>query len=192
MTIEQWITIATRKLAPESAEQVRREIGEHFQCALAAGNSDIASLGDPRKANRQYRKVLLTAPEAKLIKGVFPDFASWWKYAILGVSNVLICAGAWAISGHSDLVWRAWPIGVLLLLQYAGPLLCPKTPQDLRIWRIARGAGFIVGMVFLITTWNWMSYSIMAQFFFVSACQIRATVIRRKLSSDRWPVFAYI
>src|SRR5262249_20850347 len=70
---------ANRPLSPESALQIRTEIGEDYESArqaamspgVAAENADreaVAALGDPKTANRQYRKVLLTSSEARLLR----------------------------------------------------------------------------------------------------------------------------
>jgi hypothetical protein len=190
MTIDQWIAIATSKLAPESAEQVRREIGEHYHCALAAGAWDIASLGDPRKANREYRKVLLTAAEARFVERpqriVPPGSWRWWGMAVLGLLTDLAWASRWPSSGPY-LVWRAWPLGALLLLQYLGPLLRIRTPARLRIWHWVRVAGFAVAMLLLITVWDGSIFGLMTQFLVVVSFLGAPATLRRKFPVDKWP-----
>ena len=64
--LEKWLADATRGLSPESAAQARTEIQQHYDSASEAGDDAIAALGDPRAANRGYRKVLLTEQEAML------------------------------------------------------------------------------------------------------------------------------
>jgi hypothetical protein len=64
--LEKWLSDATRGLSAESAVQVRAEIQEHYDSAREAGDDAITALGDPRAANRAYRKVLLTQQEAML------------------------------------------------------------------------------------------------------------------------------
>src|SRR5579863_10472288 len=76
--LDTWLARATRQLSAASAAQVRTEIAQHFdsarESALAAGTtpdeadrSAIAALGDPIAANRQYRRVLITRSEARLL-----------------------------------------------------------------------------------------------------------------------------
>ena len=65
--------IATRGLSAESAAQVRAEIQQHYDSACEAGDDAIAALGDPRAANRAYRKVLLTEQEAKFLDNMLYD-----------------------------------------------------------------------------------------------------------------------
>jgi len=62
--IERWLSDATRGLSAESATKVRAEIQQHYESACEAGSDAIDGLGDPRAANRAYRKVLLTEQEA--------------------------------------------------------------------------------------------------------------------------------
>lgn len=64
--LEQWLSAATRYLSAESAAQVRAEIQQHYDSACEAGDDAIAALGDPRAANRAYRKALLTEQEAMM------------------------------------------------------------------------------------------------------------------------------
>lgn len=77
--LEQWIAVATEGLAPESGDQVYREIAAHYQSAvedsIAAGMSDTAArrdailaLGDPSVANREYAQALLTGNELKYLQ----------------------------------------------------------------------------------------------------------------------------
>jgi GTP cyclohydrolase III len=79
-TLEQWLDVATSGLCESAADRVRAEIGEHYASALEAAAADDAdpidaerlavdALGDAKTANRQYRRVLLTASEEELLRG---------------------------------------------------------------------------------------------------------------------------
>jgi hypothetical protein len=70
MTLDQWLTIATRGLAKKSVDRVRAEIAEHAQSALDSGHDPVLALGDPQAANRAYRKVLLTSYEEHYLRTV--------------------------------------------------------------------------------------------------------------------------
>src|SRR5882724_848375 len=74
-----WLKQATRHLAQASAAQVRGEIQEHYESAREAAMSSgasadeadrlaVAALGDSQVANCQYRNVLLTSAEARLLR----------------------------------------------------------------------------------------------------------------------------
>src|SRR5579872_3588438 len=77
--LDRWLKQATRHLASDSAGQVRGEIREHYESAREAAINNgatahqadqlaLAALGDAKTANRQYRKVLLTTAEARLLR----------------------------------------------------------------------------------------------------------------------------
>jgi len=68
--LEQWLSDATRGLTAESGAQVRAEIQQHYDSACEAGDDALSALGDPRAANRAYRKVLLTEGEALMVPSV--------------------------------------------------------------------------------------------------------------------------
>jgi hypothetical protein len=64
--LDQWLFAATKGLSKESAAQVRAEIQEHYDSSREAGGAAadvMRALGDPRTANRGYRRVLLTKRE---------------------------------------------------------------------------------------------------------------------------------
>jgi hypothetical protein len=65
--IEKWLTIATRDLSDDAVERIGAENTEHYRSILDSGRTPeaaLASLGDPKMANRQYRRVYLTRKEA--------------------------------------------------------------------------------------------------------------------------------
>jgi hypothetical protein len=73
-----WLNAATQGLSAESRIRIEKEIRAHFESAREseiatcanpeeAGLSAIISLGDPKAANRAYRKVLLTQADERLL-----------------------------------------------------------------------------------------------------------------------------
>jgi len=77
--LDNWLRQAARTLASDSAARVRTEIQEHYESAreaamsggAAADEADGLALGAPgdaRTANCQYRRVLLTSAEARLLR----------------------------------------------------------------------------------------------------------------------------
>lgn len=105
--LERWLSTATRGLSAESAERVRAEIQQHYDLTSEAGEDAIAVLGDPRAANRAYRKVLLTEREATMAATLTrpPLAGAALAIQIFRVSLVfLIAGGAFIrlISGTAD------------------------------------------------------------------------------------------
>jgi hypothetical protein len=73
MKFEAWLATATHGLAPDAAERIRLEIGDHYHSALAAGASSaqaLTTLGDPQQANRDYRRVFLTEKQAAFARAL--------------------------------------------------------------------------------------------------------------------------
>src|SRR5436309_664777 len=77
--LDSWLKQATRNLSKTSAAQVGTEIGEHYEstreAAMGGGATAeqadelaLTALGDAKTANRQYRQVLLTSAEARLLR----------------------------------------------------------------------------------------------------------------------------
>lgn len=77
--LDSWLEQATRCLSRDSVAQVRSEIREHYESAretaisggATADEADrlaVCALGDAKTANRQYRNVLLTASEARMLR----------------------------------------------------------------------------------------------------------------------------
>ena len=82
-TVEEWLVRATRDLSDDAVEHIRTEITEHYQTALDSGytpEAALASLGEPKAANRQYRRVYLTRKEA-VAAGALASFRKSLKEA---------------------------------------------------------------------------------------------------------------
>src|SRR5215472_18445254 len=190
--LDRWLEQATRQLAKDSAGQVRAEIQEHYEAAREtairsgataeeAERLAVRDLGDAWTANCQYRRVLLTTGEARLLReGNWEARAvcsrPWLKWMFLVVPAAAFytatalflkgsVAGAW--------VWVAGGIGLLL----AAPLLPIYTPSRGRVFRLVKWVvmlslfGMVFGSEWL--KWSWVS-------------------IRRKLPVARWPKQLYL
>jgi hypothetical protein len=103
--IESWLSDATRGLSVESAARVRAEIQQHYEAASDAGTDAIAALGDPRVANRAYRKVLLTEQEALMA----PVLTQPRRPCLLNIilTSSLLAALIWWLAGkqHGPGFW---------------------------------------------------------------------------------------
>src|SRR5579871_6200314 len=151
--LNSWLNEATRHLSADSAAQVRTEIREHYdaarEAAAAAGlNADqadfraVEALGDPKAANRQYRRVLLTKAEAKMLansNGEARAFCArpWIKYVPLAAAGGLLVAGA--VMASWALVAGALALAVCL----GGPLLPVFTVSRSRVFRVFRWVALI-------------------------------------------------
>src|ERR1700730_16807436 len=108
--LESWLKQATRYLAQDSAAQVRAEIQEHYdsarEAAISAGatadqadQQAVSALGNAGTANCQYRKVLLTSAEARMLRqGITDGRAScarrWLKQALFALPLAAVIGAA--------------------------------------------------------------------------------------------------
>src|SRR5215475_11995878 len=126
--LEVWLKQATCRLSADAVLQVQREIEEHYDAAreealsagsdpVDAGRAALAALGDAAVANRQYRKVMLTAAEAKVLRQAKWESRAvcrWLRWLFL-VPVAGLSAGSWFLADGGD----GW-LGAMLLIGSAG------------------------------------------------------------------------
>src|SRR5262252_10650921 len=131
--LDNWLEQATLGLSKDSAAQVRREIEDHYESAReaaiatgataeAAERSGLSALGDARTANRQYRRVLLTSSEARLLSDetvearALRTSSSWFRWPLLALSvGGLVGAVALYKWGAGSLARVALAIGISII-----------------------------------------------------------------------------
>jgi hypothetical protein len=208
--LEAWLKEATRCLARDSAAQVRSEIQEHYEAAREAAVSDgstaaeaeriaIAQMGDPRAANRQYRKVLLTSAEARLLRK-----GNWEVRAICsrpGLKRLLLAVPAAALlasavlffAGAIDTARLLLGGGIALGLLFVAPFLPVYTPPRARVFRIVKWVAMIamLGLAFgpNALRWCWLLASCLWP---LAWTEWTRTSIRRKLPVAKWPKQLYL
>jgi hypothetical protein len=208
--LETWLKQATCRLSSASAARVRTEIQEHYESAresaISSGTSAveadrlaIGSLGDAKTANRQYRKVLLTASEARLLRE-----ANWerrvvcsrpllkWLMRALPVMALCFAAAAFA-SGESDVARLLLAAGLGMGLLLAAPTLPIYTPFRGRVFRYVKWAGLLAmtGLAFgpAFLEWSWLVAACMWPLAWNEWMQIS---LRRKLPVAEWPKQLYL
>ena len=140
-TLESWLDTATCGLAKESKLRVREEIESHYHSAnedaVANGVSKerahreaLVSLGDARAANKEYRKVHITAFEKRML-----------------------CEDAWI--GRKVASHRYWFLVPLWVLSIGVPLIVQAPASDAFVFYLCgAGISFVLGtpMAFAINT----------------------------------------
>lgn len=199
--LDQWLKVATRGLSTESAAQVRKEIQEHYEAALEGGDSQtsLAALGDARVANMQYRRVLLTASEAKLLQRSTGDawiFSSRpWVQGLLLLVSLLMLLGATALLRFGSSV--PGRIALALGLGIAFTLLAPRLPiySPVRA-RAFRPVRWIVQIALFFVAFgpgalplSWLLILCFGQFIWA---EWKRASIRRKLPVVDWPRQLYL
>jgi hypothetical protein len=201
--IEKWLLAATRGLAEESAAQVRAEILEHYQSAyeesLASGLpgseaelATVAALGDAKAANRQYRRVLLTSRDAKLLHYMTLDRSTLPPGRVRAGKWLVGILVAEAIAGQILGAWKdhaLWYLNAVFALRFVSWWLPVNTLQRGRIFRRARWIVLIAGAA--LTAWYGMPWPPLAVLIVEGYSDYRRMTVRRKLAVSDWPKQLY-
>src|SRR5215472_9330125 len=157
--LDRWLKHATRHLSNDSAVRVRTEIREHYESARevainggaaadAADLAALAALGDAKIANRQYRKVLLTSSEARLLRegnweARFVCSRKWMKWVLLAVPvAALLADAALFLEGSHGIAQGVLAIGFMTGLLFGAPFLPIYTPSRGRVFRSVKWVAF--------------------------------------------------
>src|SRR5664279_348766 len=147
--LETWLGQATRHLSRDSTTQVRSEIQEHYEaaregaiehgaCGEEAEQHALVALGDAKAANREYRKVLLTSREARLLRE-----GNWEARAVCS-RRWMVAVGALATGigfyfVNSIVMGRILLVGgTALLLLFSAMYMPVYTPARSRIFRAVK------------------------------------------------------
>jgi hypothetical protein len=206
--LENWLIEATKGLSQDSAVQVRTEIQQHYESArdtaieggAPADEADrlaLAALGDAATANRQYRRVLLTAGEARVLsegnreaRAFCPHSTTMrWLAAIPVVA--LWAAAALYLAGSVSIAESVLSGAIMMGLLFTAPYLPVYTPSRSRVFRsvkwVVMMCAFVVAFGPLKNLW------FMAPFvWFVTRVEWTRNSIRRKLPVSRWPRQLYL
>ena len=208
--LDRWLKLATHHLSSQSAAQVRTEIEEHYESSrdaaiqrgAAAPEADreaLAALGDARTANRQYRGVLLTTREARLLRE-----ATWEARAICGHSvlkpllmslpGIALVAAlelfrSGAIGVARDLLLASVGLGLLFLVPFL-PVYTPARSRAVRYLRWVVLAGLPV-MAFWPDPLRY-SWLLIATLWPIGWIEWTRISIRRKLPVAQWPKHLYL
>jgi hypothetical protein len=221
--LDLWLARATRQLSTDSAAQVCSEIAQHYEssreAAIASGKSAdeadraaLAALGDAKDANCQYRHVLITRNEERILRssGREAQFfcATPFRKSLLIAVPVIaaICAAAsyafatvtQAFATHATstavLVARISVVAATLTtLFFAVPLLPIYTPWRARIYRAAKWLAIatVVMIIFdgdrLYSTWLFLSC-----FWVIAYTEATRMSLRRKIPAANWPKHLYL
>jgi hypothetical protein len=208
--LDSWLNRATRHLSKDSLAQVRTEIQEHYESAreaaigsgATADEADrlaLADLGDAKAANRQYRRVVLTSAEARMLReGGWEARAvcsrPWLKRLLLAMPvAALFAAAALFLTGSITVAWALLVGGIGIGLLVAAPFLPVYTPSRGRIFRVVKWVVLLsmFGLAFGPDTlkWSWLLFSCLWPMGWIE--RTRGS-IRRKLPVAEWPRHLYL
>lgn len=203
--LDGWLEEATCQLAKDSAARVRSEIPEHYELALetarcqgaTAGEAErlaLAALGDAGIANQQYRQVLLTSAEARMLReGEWEARAVCSRSWLSGLFSILplvaLCAAATLFfKGATAFAWVLLAGGLTLALVLTAPLLPIYTPARGRIFRWAKWS-FLLGTLVLALGWSWVLFVCLWPLAWAEWTRMS---IRRKIPATEWPKQLYL
>lgn len=208
--LETWLKLATRHLSSNSAAQVRTEIQEHYESArevsmLAGAPADeaarlaVAALGDAKAANRQYRKVLLTSSEARILRdGNWEARAvcsrPWVKWLLLGMpAAATLAASVCFLAGEIDVARVLFACGIGTGVIFVAPFLPIYTVSRGRVFRVVKCVAITAALAFAFgpdaLKYSWLLASSLWPLFWIERTRIS---IRRKLPVAEWPKQLYL
>ena len=203
--LDNWLKQATRWLSRDSAAQVREEIQAHYESAREAALSNganaaeadrlaVAALGDARTANCQYRHVLLTSAEARMLReenwqAQAVCSRAWLKWA-LSIAPVTAMMGAvyLFLTGDAKMAGAVLSGAIGLWLVFAATFLPVYTPSRGRVFRYVRCTVLLATLV-LALQWSWLLIACAWPLVWI---EWRRISIRRKLPVDMWPKQLYL
>lgn len=207
--LEMWLKRASRCLSANSAAQVRKEILEHFDAAREAAMSEgaskadaessaLAALGDARTANRQYRSVLLTKSEARVLRN-----SAWEAGAVCGHGWLRWLVAITAVGTGIVAVW-AWTVGMALVTpllaivfatgfaMVAAPMFLPLfTPRRGRIYRMVKWV-MLAGLAACALSTPRYTWLFVVSFWPSIWIEWNRISIRRKIPQAEWPKYLYL
>jgi hypothetical protein len=208
--LETWLKQATRQLSRDSATQVRAEIQEHYESAREvaisrgatadeANRQAVTALGEAKVANCQYRKVLLTSAEARMLRDANWEARAvcsrpWLKWLLLAMPVVALFAGASFFLAGAIAMARVLLVGGIGMgFFFGGPFLPVYTPSRSRVFRgvkwvvLAGTLGLAFGPDAL--KWSWLLTSCLWILAWIEWTRVS---IRRKLPVAAWPKQLYL
>lgn len=198
--LEIWLKQATRHLSNDSGARVRTEILEHFElareAAMSAGSTSEAAdriavtvLGDARIANRQYRDVLLTSDEARLLGTDVVCAIPWLKGLMLAMPAALLMVSlAFLLEGNPDKAKGLLEGAIGVAVWTLTPFLPIYTPWRARFVRFLRWAVLLTAMG-MVSHWSWLFISCLWP---VISLELTKISIRRKTPLAQWPKQLYL
>ncbi|GGS02284.1 HAAS signaling domain-containing protein [Deinococcus sedimenti] len=145
MTLNDWLDVALRDLAPAAWDRMTAEYHAHVQDAMHSGLTEpeaVATLGDPAQVNRALRRTYATDEELSNSQGAW-----MWMFSLLVVTSYAAVT-LWLVRPEA----ATGPLVALLLAPLIW-LLVRREPQPVRNFLLATAGHWIVNF----SLWmNWM------------------------------------
>jgi hypothetical protein len=207
--LEYWLNETTRGLSKDSAAQVRNEIRAHYESAREAAITNGAAseeadriayraLGDSDDANDQYRRVLLTSAEARILgegnwEARVACSRGWIRWILAAIPLAAVLTAAVLFFTGSVSTARVLVVGGMGMgLVFLAPLLPIYTRSRSRIFRpvkwIMLSATLVLAFGPNALKWSWLIVSSLWPLIWIEWTRMS---IRRKLPVAKWPKQLY-
>ena len=208
--IDAWLKKATRHLSKDSASRVRTEIQDHYESereaavnrGLGAEEADclaVTGLGDARAANREYRKVLLTSAEARMLHEANWEARAicsraWLKWLMRALPvAALLAAIVLFLTGGVAVARVLVAVGIGLGFVFVAPLLPVYSPSRARVFRWVKWAALAGSLMLAFgpdaLKLSWLLASCLWPMVWIEWTR---SSIRRKLPVAKWPRQLYL
>jgi hypothetical protein len=208
--LDGWLNQATRGLSKDSSAQVRTEIREHYELAREAAicrgeigdeadRMAVTALGDAHAANREYRKVLLTAAEARMLGDAKWEARAvcsrpWLKWTLLALPLAALSAASGFFLIGAIAVARVLLVSGIGTGVFLSALFLPVyTPLRGRVFRCVKWVVLIAMLVLAFgpdaLKWSWLLASSLWPMAWIEWTRVS---IRRKLPVAKWPKPLYL
>lgn len=208
--LDGWLEQATRHLSKDSATQVRTEIQEHYgserEAAMSRGATAeeadqlaVTALGNAKAVNCQYRKVLLTSSEARMLRDGNREARVicsrlWLKWMLPAMPAAALLAAFALFLNSAVAAGRALFLGgIAMSIFFTAPFLPIYTPSRARVYRFVKWAA-LIGVFCLPFGPDALRYSwLLASCLWIPAWTEWTRIsIRRKLPVVEWPKQLYL
>ncbi len=159
-----------------------------------ADRSAATALGNAKAANRQYRRVLLTSAEARMLRQSNCEARAvcshpWLKRLLAAIpAAVIVAATAFFFAGEFALARVLLAGGLGMGIFMAAPFLPLYTPARGRVFRVVKWVA-LVGTLGLVLQWSWLLISCLWPLAWIEWTRVS---IRRKLPVAQWPQQLYL
>jgi hypothetical protein len=167
--------------------------------AAEAERLAVIALGNAKAANKQYRRVLLTSAEARVLRESNGEVRAvcsrpLLKWLLLAMPVAALLASAALFFTGAVAVARVLLVGGIGMgILFAGPFLPLYTPSRGRVFRVVKWV-VLLGMLGLAfgadaLKWSWLLASCLWPMAWIEWTRVS---IRRKLPVAQWPKHLYL
>lgn len=155
----------------------------------------VTALGDAKAANRQYRSVLLTSAEARMLRDGNWEARvvcsrPWLKWLLPAIPVVaFLAATAFFLAGAIATTRVLLAGGIAMSLVFVAPFLPLYTPSHARVFRVVKFLAMI-GALWLALQWSWLLLILCV--YSLAWTEWTRVSIRRKLPVAEWPKQLYL